>query len=52
MADPGDINQVIATLAKVSYAMDKSTDQFWLKDGLVFAHAEQEYEEGLNPLTL
>jgi len=39
-------------LAKIDYARDGSTDDFWLKDGLVFAHTEQEYDEGLNPLTL
>lgn len=47
-----EIDQVIDTLAKVDYARDGSTDAFWLKDGLVFAHTEQEYDEGLNPLTL
>lgn len=38
--DTNDIDQVIGTLAKIDYARDGSTDDFWLKDGLVFAHTE------------
>ncbi len=36
--DTNDIDQVVEILAKVDYA--GASDDFWLKDGLVFAHNE------------
>ena len=47
-----DFDSIISVLQKVEFDKTNVSDEFWFKDGLIFAHNEQEYEQGLNPLTL
>ena len=44
-----DINHLIPLLAKTDF---DQTGDIWVKDGLVFASAQQDYNEGVNPFTL
>ena len=46
--DLQDWNQVISLLAK----FDFDDENMWVTDGLVFSNAQQDYNEGVNPLCL
>jgi hypothetical protein len=46
--DIQDTDQMVSLMAKIEI----DGDDMWVKDGLVFTNAQQDYNEGVNPLCL
>lgn len=48
--DLTQLDQIVRLLAKIN--ADENLQQLWVSDGLIFANSQQDYNEGVNPLTL